>query len=809
MLLDGDRAVNIGRESIWIVHPDDIGFGARKPMEMAIRDVQRDWYKVLGAPPAVVISDEIGEKALPKDFKGTAIFIGKAAKSSAFPPITSDEGHRLFLHRPDSPSEGPTMIAAIGGNHIRGEIYALYAFSERVLGVDPTYFWTDSEPQFRGAQFSVDASLCTYDSGTPVWKYRGIFPNDEDLLGGLHPDPLGQSTFSSDIWDKILELLLRLKGNLMIPNTVTFPDESVFEIAKRRGVIASSQHFTLLGVNTWRWPEGIPYSFDQDSEIQKYVWSASIDTYEGRESVWTIGYRGLNDYPFWDDEPAFNTTEKRCALISEAMAAQSNLVRSTLGRENDECATYLWSEMLELYLSGHLKIPDGTTRVFADQGGSGAFDPRVVDQLQPGDGAYYHVQMESPGSQAQLTEMVPPMAFLKGMAPFVKKKATSLFMLNVSDLKPAIFMIDFIFSFLWNPEPFLGADPNHMQLKIITSWVQRFQDSKYVTEVSQIFNSYFTDIDYIAGVNGRLGEQHLAYFVRRLLTGEVTPSDAFDFLKEPYPVLKNLYARVDEVHTDMMKSVQTADDRQRLEFFESNIMLHFGIHWFACKSINSTASALMAINKTNPTPQEVKSAVNSLQDAIDALESLFEVERLAEHVKWRGLYGNDILDDFFLSACYLRLSLDGLLSKSTPDFTSSLCNLQSGYPWKGGTGKWSPWFIYQNTTANFPFLNRSPKWNMDKIVRITCVEPCENTPVGGTFQGEAKVELSIPMGGEVRYTTDGSDPNENSQKYSGLISVKDTTKICAVGLGNHEQVDEAIRDGSLITRSTFTLSSKS
>ena len=68
------------------------------------------------------------------------------------------------------------------------------------------------------------------------------------------------------------------------------------------------------------------------------------------------------------------------------MAQQASIVRSTAGRENDEMVTYLWSEMLDLYLSGDLVIPQSTSTVFADAGGSGKFDPRIYDKLKPGDG---------------------------------------------------------------------------------------------------------------------------------------------------------------------------------------------------------------------------------------------------------------------------------------------------------------------------------------------------------------------------------------------------------------------------------------
>jgi len=51
---------------------------------------------------------------------------------------------------------------------------------------------------------------------------------------------------------------------------------------------------------------------------------------KGNEMLWSIGYRGLNDYPFWYDDPEVNTDQKRAAVINQAMANQTALVKSLL-----------------------------------------------------------------------------------------------------------------------------------------------------------------------------------------------------------------------------------------------------------------------------------------------------------------------------------------------------------------------------------------------------------------------------------------------------------------------------------------------
>ena len=148
-------------KSIWVLHPKDVGYGARSPMLLALRDVQRDWYKVLGAPPATVVSTEIGAAALPAGFNGTALFFGAAADWAA--QLDGEEEHAIVLVQPGvqpggggaaapllsslsstAPSTGPTLIAAVGGSHIRGSVYAAYSVSERLLGVEPLYWWTDT-----------------------------------------------------------------------------------------------------------------------------------------------------------------------------------------------------------------------------------------------------------------------------------------------------------------------------------------------------------------------------------------------------------------------------------------------------------------------------------------------------------------------------------------------------------------------------------------------------------------------------------------------------------------------------------------
>jgi hypothetical protein len=69
----------------------------------------------------------------------------------------------------------------------------------------------------------------------------------------------------------------------------------------------AEHHITLLGTNCFQWPKGVPYSFAKARETLMYTWRAVAAAQATKKMLWTVGYRGLNDYPFWLDDTSFKT----------------------------------------------------------------------------------------------------------------------------------------------------------------------------------------------------------------------------------------------------------------------------------------------------------------------------------------------------------------------------------------------------------------------------------------------------------------------------------------------------------------------
>eukprot|EP00118_Oscarella_pearsei_P010831 m.68668 g.68668 ORF g.68668 m.68668 type:complete len:232 (+) comp35546_c0_seq1:192-887(+) len=193
--------------------------GDSQALQLAIRDIKQDWYKVLGYPP-VVLDDPSNSslEGVPSELPSVLIGTTSAPWLSAFKipkdcALDGNESHCVFSAT-DPFRKNAISIVAIGVG-IRGAIYAGYTFSEEILKVDPWYIWVDREPQFCPGGFAVaDSILISYSK--PVFKYRCFFTNDEDLLGGSRADPLGETVFDIKTWDNLFQTLLRVKGNMFL-----------------------------------------------------------------------------------------------------------------------------------------------------------------------------------------------------------------------------------------------------------------------------------------------------------------------------------------------------------------------------------------------------------------------------------------------------------------------------------------------------------------------------------------------------------------------------------------------------------------
>jgi hypothetical protein len=292
------------------------------PVRKATEDLLSDFSKVFGQRPA-----------LANDLENSgSIAILIAEQGNVHPGIncTAPKGPESFAFSVlRVPGGQLKRIVCLTGADMRGTIYAIYQFSQTYLGVDPMYLWTDKEPE-RRTSIELPANFGhVYPS--PVFRYRGFFPNDEDLLTGWIPAGKGEQTgISLKVWDNVYETILRLKGNMVVPGTWIFPDDAQVHAATERGLIVNQHHAIPLGVNVARWPRDVSYNFSTHPEILERAWTNAVASYKPDEEIlWSVGLRGLSDSSYASLDPSVRDNDPLLGQrISDAIAVQMKIVRA-------------------------------------------------------------------------------------------------------------------------------------------------------------------------------------------------------------------------------------------------------------------------------------------------------------------------------------------------------------------------------------------------------------------------------------------------------------------------------------------------
>jgi Glycosyl hydrolase family 115/Glycosyl hydrolase family 67 N-terminus len=467
----GQRAAHRGEGEFGLDHSVTILVSGDEPgpVQLAVADLASDFEKVLGRRPNIVTRME--------DAGPETILVGEVDKlPSAMRPkgLTAPESFSIAA---DMNRRGHVVV--LSGADMRGTLYAIYQFSQEHLGIDPMYYWTDHVPEHR-SQISIPSSLAeTFPA--PVFKYRGFFINDEDLLTGWAPGAKDKTGISLDAWNKVYETILRMKGNMVVPGTWIFPDDPQVALAGKRGLILTQHHAIPLGVNVARWPKDVPYNYSTHPEILERAWKDAVATYSPKQEIlWDVGLRGLSDVSYAAMDPSVQDNDKALgALISKAIAEQIKIVRAV--RPDAKFVTDLWQEGARLVQQGFLTIPPDVITVWAD---TGYGDLQDGGKVAAGQGAYYHTAMMNNRAN-QLTEMVPIERIVSEMGRYQKAGATEYFLVNTSDIRPVPMTTNAVMEFAWKGVPEGGADEYSRE------WTREEFGQTASSALTQMFKDYF------------------------------------------------------------------------------------------------------------------------------------------------------------------------------------------------------------------------------------------------------------------------------------------------------------------------------
>lgn len=688
------KKIIVNGDTPWIIEKNQ-----SEAVMRAVRDLRNDWYAVFGCPPLFADGADGYNLVNGTDFSG-----GMRIRIGGSCPIREREAYSVRAE------EGDILIS--GADEL-GTIYAIYTFSEKVLGVDPWYYWNDFPP-LRKTEILVDGGL-RIEHGAAKFKYRGFFINNEDMMSGSFPDPLRENTLSLEKFEKICELILRLKGNFIAPGTRVYPDETARDVADLRGLYVNDHHVTPLGLNVYLWPKDEPYSYVTNPQGFERYWKQCIDAQKHRKMLWTVGFRGKGDAAFWGyDESAPKTDEERGALISKAVARQVELIREV--QPDADIIFNMYEEQAALCAKGYLTVPENVIRVWPNDG-AGIMSDR--GRVAAGDGAYFHIT----ACRNRICEAVSPERVYSELGRYVENDACGCLVMNVGNIRHFPISIGAVMDFVYDPKSRMsGPSDDEME-----RYIREFADSHYdcrASDVAEIYIKFLRCSNFRRPRSDRApfgyGEECLGLypgmwsatenqvlidfrqnlymheicrkFIKVLRDGEAfsdiwaaTVNDFEAILHEPEAYLPELSRQAHALANDI--------PARSLPFYRFHVLAQIDM----TNGLNNCQSALdhaiLAYKDGDRAEAEhqIGLALSSLDAGLDALHT-------TESTQWRCWFSWEALSCYWLTRDFLRAILT-LLRGGTVDGIRPFIDFS-------GHGRQINAYQFEHGTADFPLFKK-------------------------------------------------------------------------------------------------------
>lgn len=384
-------------------------------------------------------------------------------------------------------------VLYINGTDKRGTIYGIYEMS-KYFGVSPWYYFADV-PVRKKDVLIIPKGF--FKADYPSVQYRGIFINDEEELEEWAVLHTKDGTIGPQIYEKIYELILRLKGNYLWPAMhVNYFQENPKNawLANEMGIVIGTSHCDMLmrsNQNEWTpWLKKNGYRSDYNAvhsgkletrddkeskviyydysipgknrEIIRQYWRESVEMNKDYEVCYTIGMRGVHDYGFStkaiDEDITLSEDEKLLAkirLLENIMEDQRQMIKTECGLSSaaDALQSFIpYKEVLELYNTG-LKVPDDVTLIWVnDNFGHIRRYPDADERKRTGGhGLYFHASYWGTTDMSYLFFNTMPLAHITNE---LRKAYTNgirkMWVLNAGAIKPLEMDIEVFLDYAWD-----------------------------------------------------------------------------------------------------------------------------------------------------------------------------------------------------------------------------------------------------------------------------------------------------------------------------------------------------------------------
>ena len=373
----------------------------------------------------------------------------------------------------------------IAGSDKRGTIYGIYELS-RQIGVSPWYWFMDV-PVAHHSTLYVNAGA--YTDGEPVVEYRGIFINDEwPAFGNWCQTRFGG--INSKMYAHVFELLLRLKGNFLWPamwGSAFFDDDpNNGVLADKMGIVMSTSHHEPLNLNQQDWKRQggteAKWNYVTNAEGLQAFWRGGMERSKDWETIVTIGMRG-------DGDTGMPNSDDNKALLERIVRDQRAIIADVTGKPASETPQVwaLYKEVQDYYDQG-MQVPEDVTLLLCDDNWGNVRRVPTTEEANHmgGFGMYYHFDYVGAPRNSKWINVSPIPRVWEQMNLCYEYGITKIWIVNVGDLKPMEYPIQFFLDMAWNPVAF--NQDNLAQHSI--NFCRSIFGDKYAEEAARLLRTY-------------------------------------------------------------------------------------------------------------------------------------------------------------------------------------------------------------------------------------------------------------------------------------------------------------------------------
>jgi len=458
----GENEIKVSAQSsagaIAIVSSDAVATIYRDPADVqptaiAAGLLADDIQRVTGRKPRVVGRIE--------ELSGDVVIVGTIGRSAAIDRLIAEK--RLDVSRirglwehylievVQNPLPNVRRALVVAGSDRRGAAYGALTVSE-AIGVSPWYWWADVPVAKKETLFVLPGRV---EDGSVV-RYRGIFLNDEaPCLSGWTREKFGG--FNSKFYVHVFELLLRLKANYLWPamwsSAFNEDDPQNAKLANDYGIVMGTSHqeAMLRAQGEFdRRHRASEWNYATHPDLMEQFWREGIRRNKDFESIITVGMRGRNDSPMIQG----GSVPQSMALLEKIVAAQRKMLAEEMGKPVEQVPQLwcLYKEVQEYYERG-LRVPDDVTLLWSDDNwGNLRRLPTPEERKRSGGaGIYYHFDYVGGPRSYKWLNTNPIAKVWEQMNLAYHYDANRVWIVNVGDLKPMEFPIEFFLTMAWDP----------------------------------------------------------------------------------------------------------------------------------------------------------------------------------------------------------------------------------------------------------------------------------------------------------------------------------------------------------------------